>query len=150
MCLADQRGWHHFYSSQKIKPVSIASSDNHEYFIYIIFLAPIGPSRRARISAPIRTSRSSPLLSTTATTMLSSYSELISCLQGRVHASVRMQTCRGANRGFQHASTVYRRAGKGRRFRGSRVRDRGTLCWAFRADRGRLTGFMDCHKTARA
>lgn len=42
LCATGRRGRHHFYSSRKIKPVSIASSDNHEYFIRIIFPAPIG------------------------------------------------------------------------------------------------------------
>lgn len=30
------QGWHHFYSSRKIKACPIASPDNHEYFICII------------------------------------------------------------------------------------------------------------------
>lgn len=34
--LCPTRGWHHFYSSRKIKACPIASPDNHEYFIRII------------------------------------------------------------------------------------------------------------------
>lgn len=36
LCPKGRWGWHHFYSSRKLKACPIGSSDNHEYFICII------------------------------------------------------------------------------------------------------------------
>lgn len=56
-CPTAPRGWHHFYSSRKIKACPIASPDNHEYFIRIISRRAPPPHvhtyARTRVPAPV-------------------------------------------------------------------------------------------------